>query len=76
VSDIIKETITMLRLIRLLFGVGLILFLSGCGDSCESVQDEIQEIGRAIQKNPQTAMERGEELEELKNKLQEMDCLR
>ncbi len=56
-------------------GLGMVLGLSGCGESCESVQDEIEEIGRDIQKNPSSAPGRAEELEDLRDKLQEMGCL-
>lgn len=65
----------MLRLAAMLLGLGLVLPLSACGDSCESLQEEIQEIGREIQQSPGSAMERGEELQELRDKLQEMGCL-
>lgn len=49
-------------------------FLAGCGQSCESIQDEIESIGREILKNPETAMDRSEELDELRNDLVEMGC--
>lgn len=65
----------MPRSILLTAGLGMVLGLSGCGESCESVQDEIEGIGREIQKNPSSAPDRAEELEELRDKLQEMGCL-
>jgi len=65
----------MLRSLALLLGLGLVLTLLGCGDTCESVQEDIQEIGREIQKNPASAMDQAEELSALKDKLIELDCL-
>jgi hypothetical protein len=68
----------MIRFLAASFGLAFALALPGCGgDSCESVQDEIQELGREIQKDPKKAMEAdtGKKLEELGDKLQEMDCL-
>lgn len=66
----------MFRLEVLLLVVGLMVSLSACGDTCESVQDEIEKVGRSIQKDPKKARESMEELKALKNKLYEMDCLR
>jgi hypothetical protein len=68
----------MTRSLALLLGIALALPLVGCGgDTCESVQEEIQALGREIQQDPQKAMDgdTGKKLEELKDKLQEMDCL-
>ncbi len=59
-------------LVSLMLGI----FLSGCGDTCEDIQKEIESIGREIQKNPESAMERSGELEELKNRLQSNECLK
>jgi hypothetical protein len=60
-------------------GFGLVSSISGCGgDTCESVQEQIQEIGREIEKDPKKAMEddTGERLTDLRDKLQDMGCLR
>lgn len=65
----------MLKLTILVIGLGLMTALTGCGASCESVQDEIQKIGREIQKKPETAMDRSRELEALRDKLRQMGCL-
>ncbi len=66
----------MLRVAAFLLGVCLIACLFGCGESCESVQKEIDAIGRSIQKDPQKAMESSKQLSELKDKMREMGCLR
>ena len=66
----------MLRSATLLLGLGLGAALLACGgDSCESVQAEIEQIGREINENPDTVFDRAEELEALGNQLQEMGCL-
>lgn len=65
----------MSRFIIVMAGLGMVLGLAGCGESCESVQNEIEDIGREISKNPSSAPDRAEELEALRDKLQEMDCL-
>ncbi|HKJ24585.1 MAG TPA: hypothetical protein VKB65_07170 [Myxococcota bacterium] len=68
----------MIRALALPMGLAFTLSLSACGgDTCESVQEEIQSIGREIQKDPTKAMDSdtGEKLEKLRDKLQEMDCL-
>jgi len=68
----------VVRFLATSLGLTLVLTLSGCGgDTCESVQNEIREIGREIQKDPKKAMggDTGKKLEGLKDKLQEMDCL-
>ncbi len=64
-----RQTITIL-LAFMLTGA-----LSGCGRSCEDIQDDIMEISREIQKKPETAWDRGKELEALKNELEETGCL-
>jgi len=68
----------MIRSLALPVGLAFTLSLSACGgDTCESVQEEIQDIGRAIQKDPKRALESdtGEKLEKLRDKLQELGCL-
>jgi len=67
----------MVRFVSVL-GATAVLTLAGCGgDTCESVQQEIQELGMEIQKDPQKAMDgdTGEQLAALRDKLQEMGCL-
>ena len=39
-----------------------VLASSGCADTCESVEDEIQQIGREIRKDPESAFDRAKEL--------------
>lgn len=60
---------------RLLSAALLTALLSGCGDSCESVADEIQAIGMEINRdgNP---WDRAEELQALQQKMEQMGCLR
>jgi len=60
--------------VRLLAVVACSALLAGCGDTCESVADEIQAIGLEINRegNP---WERAEELQALQEQLQEMGCL-
>ncbi|MEZ4587182.1 MAG: hypothetical protein R2909_12335 [Gemmatimonadales bacterium] len=66
----------MRRLPTLLLGLGLALSLAACGgDSCESLQDDIEEIGREIQQDPSTALDRAGELETLRKRLEELECL-
>lgn len=64
----------MLRIITLTSILGMVLVLSACGESCESLQDQMQDIGREIQGDPSSAMDRSEELEDLRDKMQEMGC--
>ncbi|MCW8907118.1 MAG: hypothetical protein OQL28_07700 [Sedimenticola sp.] len=64
----------ILHSVPLVMIAGTTLLLSGCGDSCESIQDEIQDIGMEVQKDPASAMDRSDELEALRDKLQEMGC--
>jgi hypothetical protein len=68
--------ISMFRVEVLLLVVGLIGSLSACSDTCESVQDELERIGRSIQKDPKKARESTEEIKALTSKLLEMDCSR
>ncbi len=68
----------MARSLAVSFGLALALSLSACGgDTCESVQDQIEEVGREIQKDPSKAMDEGtqKKLQELQGKLQELGCL-
>ena len=39
------------------------------------MQEDIEKIGKEIQKNPGTAMERGEDLEKLRKRLEDLGCL-
>lgn len=64
----------MIRTALLTLGLGLAMSVAGCGDSCESVQAEMEEIGREIQNNPQTAFERTKELQGLAEKFQNLGC--
>lgn len=71
----------MVRSAALWLGFGMILPLSllACGgDTCESVQQEIQAVGQEVQKDPKLAMEEAtmEKLSALRDKLEEMGCLR
>ena len=52
---------------RTLIVVAAIAVLSGCGSSCESLQEEIQDIGREINKNPESALDYAEELDGLRH---------
>ena len=68
----------MIRSLATCLVFGLILSLSGYGGAgCESVQNQIEEIGREIQKNPEKAIEEEtmKSLEELRNKLEELGCI-
>lgn len=65
----------MLRAAITVLAVAGIAMLSGCGETCESVQEDLQELGTEIRKNPETAFDRAEELEALRDKLQAMDCI-
>ncbi len=65
----------MVRLATVFVAIGLMLSPLACTDSCESVQNEIEEIGREIQKNPASAPDRAGELESLRKKLEDMGCL-
>lgn len=62
-------------MIRTIFCFSLVAFLAGCGSDCESIQDQIEHIGREIQKKPETAFDRAQELEALTQKLKEKGCL-
>jgi hypothetical protein len=56
--------------------IPMLLVLPGCGDSCESVQEEIMQIGREINQNrDKNPWDRAEELQELRNKYQELGCM-
>ena len=55
-------------------GLVLITALSGCSDSCESVKADIEGIGREIRSNPDTALDRADELDALRRRLEEMGC--
>ena len=65
----------MFRLKEVSLLAAMSLLITGCSDSCESVQDEIETIGGEIQKDPGQALERSDELEELRDKLRKMGCL-
>jgi hypothetical protein len=67
----------MIRSLVNCLALGLILLLSGCGGpGCESVQNQIEEIGRQIQENPEKAIEEEtlKSLEGLRNELEELGC--
>lgn len=64
----------MVRILAFGVGLGLVALSTGCSESCESIQQEIQEVGQEIRSNPGSAMDRAEELEQLRNKYQEMGC--
>lgn len=51
------------------------LSLSGCGRSCEGIEEDIVEITREIQKKPDTAWDRAEELQALKTELEQKGCI-
>ena len=53
----------------------LVVALSGCSRSCDDIQDEIQEIGMEVQQDPGSAMDRSDELEGLRQELQDKGCL-
>jgi Tfp pilus assembly protein PilO len=59
----------------ILLGLGFILSFSGCADSCESLQQEFDEITDSFQQNPESVFERGPELEALGNQMEESGCL-
>jgi hypothetical protein len=65
----------MFRLTIVFWSAVMPLLITGCSDSCESVQDEMKTIGGEIQKDPGQALERSNELEALRDKLQKMGCL-
>ena len=68
----------MTRVLPSVLGLLAVLLLSACGgDTCESVQQEIQELGMEIQKDPKKALDEStaKDLESLRDKLVEMDCL-
>jgi len=58
-----------------IIGLSLMVSLSACGDSCNSLKGEIEQIGREVQKNPASAMSRTEELQSLTNKMAKLGCL-
>lgn len=64
----------MAKLLAALLGAGALVSLSGCGDSCESVQAEMKKIGGEIAKDPSTAPKRAGELEELAKKMRDLNC--
>ena len=64
-----RETITTLMIALLTLG------LSGCGRSCEGIEEDIVKITREIQKKPDTAWDRAEELQSLKAELEEKGCI-
>lgn len=51
------------------------VLLPGCGASCESLQEELQDIGKEIRNNPETALDRAEELDGLRQKLEDLGCM-
>ena len=68
----------MTRSLAVLLALATTLVLPGCrGDTCKSVQDQIQALGQEIQKDPQKAMESdtAQKLEKLRKKYQEMKCV-
>lgn len=64
----------MIRPICVCIAVGLLVSLSACGDTCESVKAEAREIEQKIQKDPQSASEYAEEMDELIEKMSELQC--
>lgn len=52
-----------------------VLSLTGCSNSCERIQNKIEKIGQEIAKKPETAMDRADELEELREELEKKGCL-
>lgn len=64
------------RTTALMVVLGLSVLATGCSNSCESLQNEMAEMGREISKNPESAWEREKELTELRDKLKEMGCLK
>ena len=65
----------MIRLKEVSLFAAMVLLLAACGESCESVQNEIEAIGREIQKDPGQALKKSDKLEALRDKLQELGCL-
>lgn len=66
----------MVRSATLFLALGLGVSLLACGgDSCESLQEEFEQIGREIEANPETVLDRAEELQELGERMQEMGCV-
>lgn len=65
----------MLRFAAVLLMAGLMAPLPACGDPCESVQQEIEEVGREIQRDPGAVLERTKELEALQAELERLGCL-
>lgn len=55
-------------------GLALIPALSGCSESCDTVQADIEEIGRKIRNDPETALDRADELDALRRKMEDMGC--
>jgi hypothetical protein len=66
---------TSILFASMLFAVTGFASLSGCGNSCQAIQDDIEKIGAEISKKPETAMDRSEELEKLRQKLEAEGCL-
>ena len=64
----------MIRIVTLAAVAAMMGPLGGCGDSCDSIRAEMEEIGREIQKDPASAMDRAKELQELSVKAMEMKC--
>lgn len=65
-----KRTLAMI-------GLGSVVTLWACGGtSCESLQEEAEEIGREIQADPSKAMDSDiqERLEEIQGEMQELGC--
>lgn len=50
-------------------------FLRLARDTCESVQGEIAKIGREISQSSENAWDRAEELDALRQKMEDMGCL-
>jgi len=64
----------MFKSFVLLASVSAPLFLTGCGKSCESIQEEMEAISRDLQEDPGSVFDRADELEELGAQLVEMQC--
>ena len=55
--------------------VCLAFALTGCGRSCEDIEEDIRDISRDIQRDPESAWDRAEELEKLKDEAIDIGCL-
>lgn len=64
----------MIRSVIITLGLAMAMSVSGCGDSCESLQADMEQIGKEIEKNPETAFGRAKELQELGAKYTELGC--